>query len=418
MDEQTTLAALNTVLQHCQKAPFYRERFSGEPLRSLAEFQRIPLATKAELRAASPFGLVCLDRSELYQYHETFWTTGPPVSVWLSKQDYLDNAAELRDWGVGFHPDDLVMVRFPYAISSIAHTVTTLAQQCGACVVPAGARSTVSPFPRIVDLLRKLPVTVLACLPLQALLIAETARLLGYDPRSDFPSLRAICTAGELLAPGRRQTVAEAWGVPVFDNYGMTEIGVAVVDCPLQRPHPQTDYFYFEILREDRQTPADPGETGLLVVTTLKRRGTPLVRYLTGDRARLVPGRCACGREMTLEIRGRTEDTVTVGGRRLDLWDIEEIVAALPHRRFWVAAADGDSLRLVVEADASETSLPPELLKNLEERFGIQLSVTVVARGSLYDRDELLAVGLVGKPQYIYTAQEMAEERYLKSVRV
>ncbi len=418
MDQSTTLAALNELLQRCQKAPFYRDRFSGAPLRSLEEFRQIPLATKADLRAASPLGLICLDHDQLYQYHETFGTTGTPVSVWLSRQDYLDNAAELRDWGVRFRPDDLVMVRFPYSISSIAHTVTTVAQQCGACVIPAGARSVVSPFPRIVDLLRKLPVTVLACLPLQALLIAETARLLGYDPRSDFPALRAIATAGELLSPGRRQTVAEAWGVPVFDNYGMTEIGVAVVDCQFQRPHPQTDFFYFEILRQDLQTPAEPGETGLLVVTTLKRQGTPLVRYLTGDRARLVPEACPCGRGESLEVRGRTEDTVIVGNRLLDLWDIEEIVAALPNRRFWVAAPHGDSLCLVVEADTIEAPIRPELLKSIEATFRIKLEVTVVPRGSLYDRDELLAVGLVGKPRYIYTAQEMEEKRYLKSVRV
>jgi phenylacetate-CoA ligase len=418
MDTGKTLTQLNNLIRHCQNTPFYRDRLPLVPLQSLEDFRCIPLMTKEDLCNNSPFGMICVPETQLFQYHESFGTTGTPFSVWLTQEDYETNAAELSDWGVCFHSRDIVMVRFPYSISAIAHTITTTAQLRGSCVIPAGARSKVSPFPRMVNMLQKLKVTVLACLPLQVLLIAETAELMGFDPKKDFPDLRAICTAGETLAPGRRKTLEGIWNVPVFDNYGMTEFGAAVVDCRYQQPHPQEDYFYFEILREDLTSIAEPGETGYLVITTLRRRGTPLVRYLTGDLARLIPGNCACGAKFSLEVRGRAQDIIKLKNRHLDLWEVEELVARLPCCRFWVAAPNHGTLDIIVEEEQAGETVNPELLKSLERAFDITLSVTVVPRGTLYDREELLSIGVVGKPQYIYTAREMLERKYLKSVRV
>ncbi|HYH01841.1 MAG TPA: AMP-binding protein, partial [Bacillota bacterium] len=354
----------------------------------------------------------------LYQYHESYGTTGTPVSVWMTRQDLQINAEALTNWGVNFRPGDTVMVRFPYAISSIAHTVTDAVKLRGACVVPVSSRSLVSPFTRVVKMMQKLQVTVLAGLPLQALLMAETAELMGLNPREDFPCLRALCTAGEMLSPGRRKTLEEVWGVPVFDNYGMTEIGVAVVDCEYQQAHPQDADCYFEVLREDLKTPAEIGETGLLVVTTLRREATPLLRYLTGDRARLLRQECSCGAQTVLEVRGRMDYVQSVSNRQVDLWDIEEIVSRLPCRRFWVAAPAEERLDLVVEEEAAGQIVTAETVNRLEQEFQIGLSVTVVPKGTLYDREDLLSVGVVGKPQYLYTPQEMAEQKYLKSVRV
>ncbi len=417
MNAEEQLKTLNRLINHCKKAPFYQKRLPEQPLGSLDDFYRLPLVTKEDLRENSPFGLICVPQNELYQYHESFGTTGTPVSVWLTKEDFMANAEEYAQLGVNLGPDDVIMVRFPYAISNIAHIVTAAAHLCESCVVPAGARSTVSPFPRVVDLLRKLRVTVLACLPIQVLLIAETAELMGFDPRADFPELRAICTAGEPLSPAKRKILTGIWGVPVYDNYGMTEIGAAVVDCEHGRPHPLDEYFFYEILRDDLRTHAGSGEIGFLVVTTLRRNGTPLIRYLTGDRARITEQKCSCGKTGILEVRGRIEHTIQVGPRRFDLWDLEEIAFQLPCRRFWVVGPVPDGLQFVIENE-SLTEVPPELLKKLEEIYHLKIQAVIVPKGALYDRDQLLSVGVVGKPQYIYSAQEMAERMYLKSTRI
>ena len=418
MKPQDKLRALNQVLERCKTSPFYKERIPGRPLRSLEELKHLPLTTKEDLRRCSPFGLICVPRSELYQYHETFGTTGNPVSTWFTREDIRDNARQITALGVKLNEDDTVLVRFPYAISAVAHMYHAAAQMKDACVIPVSARSVVSPFTRVINLMQKLEVTVLACLPLQAVLIAETTELLGFKPKQDFPYLRAICTAGEPLTHGRRKLLEDIWGVPIFDFYGMAEIGTAVVDCEFCRPHPLEDYFIFEVLGNDLKTNVKPGETGFLVVTTLNWRATPVVRYLTGDRARVVEEECACGREFSLEVRGRLEDTITVKNRELDRWDLDDIVSNFPCRRFWVAGPAPGGLHFVVEEEKTGDKISPELIKMLESRYNMKLRVEVVPKGTLYDRSELLDVGVVGKPQFIYSAREMEQKAYMKSARM
>lgn len=418
MKPQEKLKLLNQVLEHCRVSPFYQERLPDRPLASLEELKEIPLTTKEDLRTLAPLGLICVPLQELHQYHETFGTTGIPVSTWFTKEDLKYNAREITLCGVNFNKDDIVLVRFPYSISAIAHMIHAAAQMKHACVIPAGARSTVSPFPRVINLMQKLQVTVLTCLPLQGVLIAETAELLGFRPERDFPALRAICTAGEPLSAGRRKLLEEIWGVPVFDIYGMAEIGTAVVDCEFGHAHPLEDYFVFELLDENLKREVKPGELGYLVITTLRKKATPVIRYLTGDRARLVAKECPCGAAVSIEIRGRREDTVSVGDRVLDLWDLDEIVSHFPCRRFWVVGAAPGGLHFVVEEEKAGSVISPQLIDKLEAKYNMRFYIEVVPRGTLYDRSELLSVGVVGKPQYIYTAAEMAQKNYLKSARM
>ena len=411
------LAALNQVLQHARISPLYRARIPSEPLSSVAELRTIPLTTKEDLRRHSPFGVLCVPREELSQYHETFGTTGTPVSTWFTKDDVLANATEIILSGIGLNTTDIVLVRFPYAISAVAHMVHAAAQLKGACVIPASARSTVSPFPRIVNMLQRLDVTVLACLPLQAILIAETAELLGLNPAKDFPSLRAILTAGEPLTSGRRKLLEDVWGLPIIDVYGMAEIGTAITDCEYGHPHPLEDYFIFEILDEDLETEVPPGKLGYLVITTLRKKATPVIRYLTEDRARVIHKNCPCGRSLWLEVHGRKQDTILLRNRTLDLWDLDEIVSNLPCRRFWVVGAEAEGLHFIIEEEKTGDSISDDLVRLLEKKYQLKLQFEIVPKGTIYDRSELLAIAEVGKPRYIYSAEEIKRGAYLKAAR-
>lgn len=395
------LGALNEALAHARRSAFYRDRLPAEPLRSIEQIRALPFTTKADLRLHGPGGLVCVPEREVAQYHESSATTGLPVSAWYSRRDLDEIEGRLSGWGGGFREDDRVLVRFPYALSTIGHFVHAAARSRGACVIPADSRSTISPLARVVELLRRLDVTILATMSLSAVMIAEVAEMFGLHPRVEFPKLRAIACAGEPVSPERRRLVEEIWGVPVLDNYGLTETGPLAMDCHLRRLHPFGYLFFLEVLDEPLRREVAPGEIGQLVVTSLTRRAMPVVRYVTGDRVRLSPRACGCGQTTTLEIRGREADTLWIQGRPFDLWTLSAIVGRLPARRFWRASPAGDALRIVVERERDGDRLDPGLIDALSREHGVTLDVELLPRGALYDRAEPISFGMSAKPVYV-----------------
>ncbi|NLJ68451.1 MAG: phenylacetate--CoA ligase, partial [Firmicutes bacterium] len=177
--------------------------------------------------------------------------------------------------------------------------------------------------------------------------------------------------------------------------------------------------FVFEVLDADRKTPVELGELGHLVITTLKRRATPIIRYWTGDRARMFYESCPCGACYRLEVRGRQESCLQVGDRVFDLWDLEEIMEGISAKGLWAAGPLGPSgLHFVVESDELAHSSLEGNIRMLEERYQVPLQITLVPPGTFYDPQELLSVGEVGKPRYIFSAEELKMKAYEKSLRL
>ena len=61
---------------------------------------------------------------------------------------------------------------------------------------------------------------------------------------------------------------------------------------------------------------AKPGKSGIFLLTTLARKGTPLINYAIGDVAKLNPGKCECGRtsEIIYDIERAIDRASLVGG--------------------------------------------------------------------------------------------------------
>ena len=74
------------------------------------------------------------------------------------------------------------------------------------------------------------------------------------------------------------------------------------------------------------------GETGELVLTTLKREAMPLLRYRTRDVTSVVTGPCACGRthRRIARITGRSDDMLIIRGVNIFPQQIERVLMSLP----------------------------------------------------------------------------------------
>ena len=108
--------------------------------------------------------------------------------------------------------------------------------------------------------------------------------------------------------------------------------GVAF-ECPEQNGmHIWEDNFIIEIIDPDTLKPVPDGEEGELVMTTLMRRGMPILRYRTKDLTRIIPGPCACGRthRRIERIKGRTDDMLILKGVNIYPIQIEKKLMDIP----------------------------------------------------------------------------------------
>lgn len=400
------LQRLQETVTTAKRSVHYGPLLADVRIESLDDLTTLPRTTKEEVRAASPFGLVAVDRDDLFEYHESFGTTGVPASGWLTRGDLQQYAAQINQTAVNLGRNDRILVRFPYAISVPAHIVTQAARNRDTCVIPASSRTTVSPHTRIIDLLLKLEATVIGCLPMEAIWLAETARQMGREPSRDFPHLRAICTAGELLSDARRQRIAELWDVRVFNMYGCTEAGNIAADCAYGRLHLSWDHFLLEVLDEVTWKPVPPGDIGTAVLTTLTREAMPLVRYVLGDALRLhIEHNCPCGRKSpVIEHLGRDLNRFDFAGRTCFVKELEQRLLDCPVGaigNLWLIEVRPDEVVFRAEAEQPDPSLYRSLEKQVREQWDLPLRIDAVPAGSLLHRSRLMKTEPVNKPRII-----------------
>ena len=282
---------------------FYRKKLDGlEPgIASLEDFrERFPFTLKAELvedqLRLPPFGSNLTFPLDHYtRFHQTSGTTSAPVR-WLDTPEswnwMVENWKEIyraAEVGAG----DRIYFAFSFGPFIGFWLAFDAAQQMGCLCIPGGGLNSHARLRAIVEN----RATVLCCTPSYAARLAEAA----ISQNQGSVALRSIIVAGEPggSVPATRARLEQLWpGARIFDHHGMTETGPVSHQCPAQAGtlHILESAYLPEIVdAEGRQ--AGAGEAGELVLTTLGRTGSPLLRYRTGDIVRAGSGECcACGR--------------------------------------------------------------------------------------------------------------------------
>ncbi|AIE59903.1 phenylacetate--CoA ligase family protein [Bacillus methanolicus] len=384
------------------KSPLYKRKLSDYALNGigLSHIQTLPLTTKEDLRKAGIFGHLAVDMKEIAQYHESTGTTGEPSAAWFTQKDLMIGGRQLKECGVRLTSEDLVLIRFPYAMALPAFLMQHAAWQTGAGVVPASGRTVVTPYPRVLSLMKHLSVTVLAGLPREMELLAEAARLGGSEPSKDFPALRAICVAGELMSDKRREHIEKLWSVPVFNMYGSTETANIATMCENGTMHIVELDFFVEVLNEDGSSPVAYGERGFAAITTLSHQGSPLLRYFNEDIISVEPCLCDCGRTGAKLVHyGRSKDRIRFGNTVLDAMDIQEAVYSLsPAPDAWKVLEQEEGLHILLDSHDSGKWSEENVRSRLSSRLQVPVTVEIT---TLVDRVDLMSNVPSIKPEYI-----------------
>ena len=132
----------------------------------------------------------------------------------------------------------------------------------------------------------------------------------------DIP-LKLLLSSAELLTEESYHRIHDVFGVPILNNYCMTEGGEIAMthDCP--HLHINEDWVIVEPVDENRQPMQDASEysSGILV-TDLTNYVQPIIRYYVSDSVRIRREDFPCYSRPVLDIRGRVWDSFTLGGQK------------------------------------------------------------------------------------------------------
>jgi len=335
--EALQLARLRTQLARVYvNVPIYRRKFDEagfrpEQLETLADLARVPFTVKDDLREAYPFGMFAVPQRDIVRVHSSSGTTGQVSVVGYTRGD-VERWSDLMARTLacaGATADDVVQVAYGYGLFTGGLGAHYGSERLGAMTIPVSGGNTA----RQVQILKDFGVTVLACTPSYALLIAETAASMGIDVRS-LP-LKIGVFGAEPWSEGMRKQIEEIMGIRAIDIYGLSEVmgpGVAS-ECVHQNGlHVFEDQFIIEIIDPQTLQPMPDGEQGEVVFTTLTKEGIPVVRYRTRDISRLISGECACGRTFRRmeRVTGRTDDMLIIRGVNVYPSQIEQVLMGIP----------------------------------------------------------------------------------------
>ena len=410
-DEQLAIddASYRTQLAYLfERSAFYREKLTaaGFPTDSavggLRDIAQLPLTDKQEVKATctpdNPIGThLCAAASEIARIYSTSGTTGTPSYIPLTAGD-LENwvTGSARSYAAsGVAPGQRIVSTYN-AGPFVAGAALAAFERIGICHIPVGTGNT----ERLMGAIERLGPEAVVLTPSYAAHLIEWAAERGIDlPGS---SVERLLVAGEPGGgePAFRASLEEGWGARVTEAMGIGDIGASLWgECEQQDGmHLGARGFVHPELIDPNSCEAvtmEDGATGELVLTHLRHRAAPLLRFRTRDHVEVRTSPCGCGRTgPRMRCIGRTDDMLIVRGVNVFPSAIREVVSAFaPDVSGQIAVrprAQGPKqdppLPVSVELSPGTTADPglaEAIRERLREILVVQTSIELVPTGTL-----------------------------------
>ncbi len=389
---------LRASVARARTLPWYDERCreAGAPdarALELEDLPRLPFTLKTDFRDHYPFGTVAVPREEIVRLHASSGTTGKPTIVAYTRGD-LEGWAELVARSLaaaGARRGDILHNAFGYGLFTGGLGLHAGAERLGLAVLPVSGGQTERQIQLILDLKPR----IIASTPSYMLALAEAMERSGVDPRAT--SLEIGVHGAEPWSEAMRGEIERRWEIAALDLYGLSEVmGPGVAQERAGARGPLTlweDHFFPEVVDPKTGEALPDGELGELVLTSLTREATPVIRYRTGDLTRLAPPAAPHPFRRMERVLGRCDDMLIVRGVNLFPRQIEELVlesaALAPHYRIDVRRERAlDHLCVTVEPAAgvkAETCAQAgrSLARRIKDRLGLNAEIVVIDPGAL-----------------------------------
>ena len=384
------LTRLRETVEHARtRSPFYLSRLAGirgSDLNSLDDISTLPFTSPADI-LENDLRFLCVSRSEIERVVtlRSSGTSHEAKRLHFTAQD-LELTIDFFHHGMSalVSPGERVLIFMPGELpGSVGDLLVKGLARMGVHGFVHGIvrdeRAAISEIvAREIDCLVGLPVQVLA--------------LVRHADAVSIPKgrIKSVLLSGDYVPEAIIRDIERVWGCPVFNHYGMTEMGLGgAVDCRARSGgHIREADMYVEIVAPDTGHPVPDGEPGELVFTTLTRSGMPLIRYRSGDLSRIIPEPCQCGTILKrLEwIKGRLAGQVRLGDAGpISMVDLDEALFPLPGLLNFQAAVKEENGRDILQITLLTQCGPAEQLCRSAREALITLPVLQkhIAKGSL-----------------------------------
>jgi len=328
VDDQSFREQLAYLLE---RSTFYREKLAGVELVGLAGIAELPLTDKQEIRAtctpANPIGThLCVEPAELVRIYSTSGTTGTPSYVPLTAGD-LENwiTGSARSYAASGVTAGQRIVSTYNAGPFVAGAALAAFERLSLTHIPFGTGNS----ERLVHAIEQLNPEAVVLTPSYAAHLAER------NPELAASSVERVLVAGEPGGgePSFRAKLEAGWGAKVSEAMGVGDIGVSLWgECEEQDGmHLGARGFVHAELIDPETGIAlelDDGASGELVLTHLRHRAAPLLRFRTRDHVEVRTSPCKCGRTgPRVRCVGRTDDMLIVRGVNVFPSAVREVVS-------------------------------------------------------------------------------------------
>jgi phenylacetate-CoA ligase len=396
-----------------ERSAFYQDKlaaagFDGpEAAGGLEQIGQLPFTDKHELRATctpeNPIGAhLCATPDEIVRIYSTSGTTGTPSYIPLTASD-VDNwvTGSSRSYAASGIAAGERIVSSYNAGPFVAGAALASFERLGLCHIPVGTGNT----ERLLTAIERLEPQAAVVTPSYGAYLIESAADRGIDLHGS--TVKRVLVAGEPGGgePAFRAMLERGWGAQVTEAMGIGDIGVSLWgECELRDGmhlgargivHP-------ELI--DPETAAaralEDGAGGELVLSHLRHRGAPLLRFRTRDHVVVSADPCPCGRTSPrIRCIGRTDDMLIVRGVNVFPSAVREVVNSF---------APDVSGNILVRPRAQGVKQDPPL------PVSVELAQGTTATGTLADaigarlrsalivqaRVELVPWGSLGRSQY------------------
>jgi len=393
---QLQLERLQSTLNRAYRnVPFHKKRFKEmgidlSQIENLSNIARLPFMERQHISENYPYNLFAVPLRDIVRIHTAPGTTHNPTVSGYTPQDLtnwqsiLTRALQASE----VTPHDILQITLNPGLANWGRDYKYGAEGIEASVIPHTRMS----IEKKLMVLRDYKTSVLITTPSSALQLANYVR--KNEININVFELKTLILIGEAVSEDDRRSLEKDLHVKIWTHYGLSEVpGPAIAfECKAHEGlHINEDHFLPEIVDPATGNVLPEGRFGELVLTTLTTRAFPLIRFKTGDKAKIVTQPCECKSGLSrIDWRGdRTDDLINIDGVKVHKKQIQLSIQSLlklpsDASKFLIKQRDGKKYievwipvnNAIFSDEIKELeSLIQSAEKNLLENIGIPVAI-------------------------------------------